>query len=189
MRAALCAVFPRSSGDTAEIEINGSPAVANGRIYFSTSRETFCIGKTEQPVSAVTLPPQPAEEAAGVKVAHLQVVPADVMLDPGESAQFKVRAFDDHGRFLQEVPAQWSLTGPLPPAGVAPQPGQKPPPLQGSISPTGKLTVAKAPPGQFGMVVAKAEGLTGEARVRVVPPYPTMLTSTKFRMAARPAAG
>jgi outer membrane protein assembly factor BamB len=28
-----------------EVEINGSPAVANGRVYFSTSEETYCIGK------------------------------------------------------------------------------------------------------------------------------------------------
>jgi outer membrane protein assembly factor BamB len=172
----ISAQFFRSPpGDTAEIEINGSPAVANGRIYFSTSRETYCIGKTGQPIqpaSGPPLPPQPPEKPAGTRVAHLQVVPADVALDPGESAQFKVRAFDDHGRFLREVPAQWSLAGPLPPEGVVPQPGQKPPPLQGTISPEGKLTVAKAPPGQFGRVVATAEGLMGQARVRVVPTLP-----------------
>jgi hypothetical protein len=110
------------------------------------------------------------------RAAHLQVVPADVVLEPGQSALFKAWAFDDHGRFLREVQAQWLLAGPLPPAGLTAQPGAKPtappPPLQGEINPTGKLTVAKAPPGQFGMVLAKAEGLTGQARVRVVPTLP-----------------
>jgi outer membrane protein assembly factor BamB len=171
----LHAQFFRSPpGDLGETEINGSPAVANGRIYFSTSRETFCIGKNGQPLSAAALSGAPADEPVNrsAKVAHLQVVPADVMLEPGESTQFKVRAFDDHGHFIREVPAQWSLAAPLPPAGVTPPPGAKPPALQGEISSTGKLTVAKAPPGQFGMVVAKTEGLTGQARVRVVPTLP-----------------
>ncbi|HLJ97127.1 MAG TPA: PQQ-binding-like beta-propeller repeat protein [Gemmataceae bacterium] len=169
--------FRGPAGDTAEIEVNGSPAVANGRIYFSTSRETYCIGKKEQPVPASASPQPVTEEPANpnAKPAHLQVLPADVVLEPGQSMQFLVRAFDDHGRFLRDVQAEWSLAGPLPPAGVTPPPGAKPatpPPLQGEISPAGKLTVAKAPPGQFGMVVAKAQGLTGQARVRVVPTLP-----------------
>ena len=169
--------FRSPPGETAEIEINGSPAVANGRIYFSTSRETYCIGKTGQAVSAATLPQPPAEEPANpnAKGAHLQIVPADIVLEPGQSAQLKARTFDDHGRLLREVQAQWSLSGPLPPAGVTPAPGKSAgpaPPLQGEITSAGKLTVAKTPPGQFGMVVAKAEGLTGQARVRVVPTLP-----------------
>jgi outer membrane protein assembly factor BamB len=178
--------FRGPAGDTAEVEVNGSPAVANGRIYFSTSRETFCIGKKEQGPSAAAMSAPLAEEAADpkAKAAHLQVVPADVVLDPGQSTQFKARVFDDRGRFLREVQAQWSLTGPLPPAGVTPTPGAKPapppPPLQGEISPAGKLTVAKTPPGQFGMVEAKAEGLTGLARVRVAPTLPYTLDFEKI---------
>jgi outer membrane protein assembly factor BamB len=180
----LFAQFFRSPpGDTAETEINGSPAIANGRIYFSTSRATYCIGKKNQSHSAVALPPSPTETPADPNAmpSHLQVVPADVMLEPGQSATFKARTYDDHGRFLREVEAQWSLIGPLPPAGVAPQPGAKPsPPLQGEISSSGKLTVAKTPPGQFGMVVAKAAGLTGQARVRVVPTLPYTLNFEKI---------
>jgi len=70
--------FRGPAGDEAVIEINGSPAVANGRIYFSTSRDTYCIGKKEQTHAAATSPRPATDEPANpsTKVAHLQVVPA-----------------------------------------------------------------------------------------------------------------
>jgi hypothetical protein len=78
----------------------------------------------------------------------------------------------------------WSLAGPLPPGfpiGFPPQPKPAkppaaPPPMQGELSAqsgtTTRLTAAKAPPGQFGRVVASLTGLTGYARVRVAPVLP-----------------
>ncbi len=35
--------------------------------------------------------------------AHVQIVPADLVMKPGETAKFKVRLFDDHGRFIREA--------------------------------------------------------------------------------------
>src|SRR5207253_428616 len=73
--------FRGPAGDTAEVEVNGGPAVANGRIYFSTSRDTYCIGKKAPPSSATAAPHEVAEKsaAANAKPAHLQVIPADVV--------------------------------------------------------------------------------------------------------------
>ncbi len=68
--------------------------------------------------------------------AHLQVVPADIVLTSGESATFKVRAFDEHGHFLKEVTGEWSLPVPPVPKGAK----QGPPALKGEIA-AGKLTV------------------------------------------------
>jgi hypothetical protein len=67
------------------------------------------------------------------------------------------------------------MLAPPPVPGAPPPPkGPPPPDLRGSITPEGKLTVDKAVPGQFGGVVAKAAGLTGRARVRVVPTLPIL---------------
>ena len=159
------------SPDGTSIEINGSPAVANGKVYFMTSDEIYCIGKAStspaKPAAGQGLTP-PKPTAAG-KPAHLLVYPADVVLLPGQSTDFKLRAYDATGTFLKEVKAEgWSLPAPPAPPGSS----AAPPPLQGAISADGKLTVAQAPPGQFGTVLAKAEGLTARARVRVVPPIP-----------------
>src|SRR5439155_26301736 len=126
--------------------------------------------------SSDPIPPQPKEESASpnAKPAHLQVVPADVFLEPGETAQFKVQAFDNKGKFLKEVKAQWSLPAPPPPP-TAPKPAPAakapigaPPPLKGEISGEGLLKVDSALPGQFGFVEAKGDGLAARARVRVI---------------------
>ena len=161
-----------------DVEINGSPAVANGRVYFMTNEELYCIGKKDGTSSTVAIATK-AEPRGGEttgKPSHLQVIPADVVVHPGEHVSLKVRLFDDHGNFLHEAKADWKL-GPMlpppPPPGAKPaptgSPGAAPPALQGEITTDGTLTVAKAPPGQFGNVIAAAAGLTGRARVRVVP--------------------
>src|SRR6266478_2745598 len=171
--------FP-SPDRNSDVAINGNAAVANGRVYFSTSFEFFCIGKKNPSKSSDPIPSPPKEEPASpnAKPAHLQVVPADVLLEPGETAQFKVRAFDDKGKFLKEVQAQWSLPAPPPPPTASkPAPGAKgpaagPPPLKGEISAEGLLKVDSALPGQFGFVEAKADGLAARARVRVISHLP-----------------
>lgn len=149
-----------------DVELNGSPAVANGRVYFSTAEEMLCIGTKDGVAVQVdeSLPPAPKLG----KITHLQVVPAEIALYPGQSAAFKVRGFDANGNFVSDVKAEWSLPAPAPPPGVK----ANPPALKGEISPAGKLTVDAKMPNQGSIVVAKAEGLTGKARVRVVPTLP-----------------
>src|SRR5207248_1999362 len=92
----LYAQFFRSPDGMTVVELNGSPAVANGRIYFSTRDETYCIGKKNWNGQVGAIPPMPAEAATdpSAKPAHLQVVPADVVLCPGESVTFKANLFD-----------------------------------------------------------------------------------------------
>ncbi len=167
------------------VEIHSSPAIVNGRIYFTTTEETFCLGKPGHKAKADKARPTPQEKPLpkGAKATHLQVFPADVTLKPGESVELKVRAFDDHGRLIGEVEAEWRTAGPRPPvfpvgAKAPPPPKVKLPPraLAGELSVIKgkgtKLTIAKAPAGQFGQVVASFGGLTGSVRVRVAPTLP-----------------
>jgi outer membrane protein assembly factor BamB len=164
----------------ADVELNGSPAVANGRVYLTTSDEIFCIGRKDAK-------PAPEPEIAGPAPspgkgpAHLQVIPADVVLHSGESATFKARAFDENGDFLKEVTAEWSL--PVPP--VPPGAKQGPPALKGEIA-SGKLTVDLKMAAQQGYVLAKADGLTGRARVRVAPRLPYVQDFSKIPDGAVP---
>jgi outer membrane protein assembly factor BamB len=168
----------QSFGDA---EINGSPSVANGHVYFMTANEFYCLGKRDHQASVVKIPevPKEAPVASGEKPAVLQVFPGEVDLAPGESVQLKARAFDSKGRPLGEVKVDWSLAGVRSPEGVPPPPANAPaaPPLQAELEPktgsaTAKLTVAKTPPGQYGRVIAKLGDLTGQAAVRVVPMPP-----------------
>ncbi|HEX4591487.1 MAG TPA: PQQ-binding-like beta-propeller repeat protein, partial [Gemmataceae bacterium] len=163
--------FPSQTG---LVEINGTPAAAEGKLYFGTRDDLYCLFKRGAYASrrrvetaprlgaAVNPPPEPTPGPP----AHAQVVPAEVTLPPGGSTTFKVRLFDKDGNFVSESPAEWSL--PLPPKTPT---GAQPPALKGEIK-DGKLTVAKELPGQQGYVDAKANGLTARARVRVAPQLP-----------------
>ncbi|MBI4606742.1 MAG: PQQ-binding-like beta-propeller repeat protein [Planctomycetes bacterium] len=154
--ATLCeVVFPSTDGTV--IEVNGSAAVANGRVYFATRDETYCIGLKGRSGSRGAMPAAPAEDPPGTAEApaHLQVTPADVVLAPGSSAVFTARLFDSRGRFLRAAQAAWSPKG-----------------LKGLVSEAGKLVIAPDAGFGAGTLEARAEGLAGEARVRVVPAIP-----------------
>jgi outer membrane protein assembly factor BamB len=156
-------------------EFDGAPAIASGRVFFSTNDATYCIGKMELTVGEKDAVLKLSAEASKGEPAHLQVVPADVTLAPGASRTFKARVFDRNGRFLREVEAEWSLGPMLAPEkteGLPPPPTINPPKLRGELTSDGKLTLPKDLQGQFGTVVAKANGLTGRARVRQVPKLP-----------------
>jgi outer membrane protein assembly factor BamB len=183
--------FFRKKAGGHDVEINGSPAVANGRIYFMTTEDLYCIGKKdaggEGKAAAAAAADGESAEGEG-EPAHLQVVPADVALHPGESVELKARAFDVKGRPLGDAKVEWSLAGMRPPVPYTPAPPPPPgtptppppPALQGRLSETSgaatTLTVntpqEKAPPAQFGRVVAKLGQLTADVRVRVAPTLP-----------------
>lgn len=157
--------FPSPDGFT-DVEINGSAAVANGRVYFSTSEETYCIG-SKQAVKTVRPPTLPTNMGSA-PITHLQVVPADVAVYPGETVSFTVRGYDAHGNLIGEQTVDdWSL--PTPP--VPPGAKQGPPALKGKIA-GGKLTVDAKVPSQAGYAMASSGKLKAMARVRVVPRVP-----------------
>ena len=168
-----------------EFMIFGSVAIANGRVYVPTAQGVFCIGPKDVKVSEDPLPEPPKESADGDrKPTVLQVVPADIVLKPGEKRQFSVRLFDALGRWSMPAgklpPIDWSigqLTLPPPPRPASqPATAPAPPPtlvgnLKGAVAPDGAFT-AEAGPHQGGGVFAKSGDLTGFTRVRVIPPLP-----------------
>jgi outer membrane protein assembly factor BamB len=159
--------FFSSADGISEVEINGSPAVANGRVYFSTSEETYCIGRKE-PTRGNGVQRTTERVKGRGPIEHLQVLPAEALAHPGEVVKFRVRGFDINGNLVEEVKAEeWSLPTPALPLGAK----QPPPPLDGTIK-DGVLTVSQKKSSQQGYVVAKLGKLTGKARVRVAPTLP-----------------
>ncbi|HVG34560.1 MAG TPA: PQQ-binding-like beta-propeller repeat protein [Pyrinomonadaceae bacterium] len=136
--------------------IIGSVAVANGRIYLVTDSALYCIGKKSNAQATPSNTATTVERApAGASIAHVQVIPTELILKPGESASFRVRLFDDHGRLIREEEnAAWSLEG-----------------LRGEVS-KGKFNTSSEAIAQAGLVKATVGQTTGAARVRVVPPLP-----------------
>jgi hypothetical protein len=98
--------------------------------------------------------PEPSPAPSTGPVAHVQVVPAELLLKPGESVQFHARLFDAQGRFIREDKAAWSLEQ-----------------LAGTIE-DGKFNAASDAKPQAGQVKATVGGIAGTARLRVIPPLP-----------------
>ena len=123
-------------------EIYGSPAVAYGRVYFTTEEGLYCLGDKNAKFPKVA-------------PAHIQVVPAEASTIGAEPIQFRARAFDDKGEFLRVINAEWSLNG-----------------LKGEIDQNGGFTPDKNSNGQAGTISAKVGELQATARVRVIPQLP-----------------
>ncbi|HEV3468974.1 MAG TPA: PQQ-binding-like beta-propeller repeat protein [Pyrinomonadaceae bacterium] len=137
--------------------IIASVAVSDGRVFLVTDSNLYCIGRKK--VDRGAGPPArtvATSHAAGAAApTHVQVVPADVLLRPGESVRFRVRLFDERGNFLREEKgAAWSLDK-----------------LNGKAE-AGQFTAASDAVVQTGEVRAAVGGVVGAARVRVVPPLP-----------------
>jgi outer membrane protein assembly factor BamB len=136
-------------------QIIASVAVSRGRIYLVSTKHVYAIGKKAKS-PALPLQKYVNENApANAAVAHVQVVPADLVIKPGEAAKFKVRSFDDHGRFIrEEANATWALEG-----------------LKGNAA-NNQFTPAAETGAQAGVVKATVGSVTGSALVRVIPALP-----------------
>jgi len=134
--------------------IIASAAVANGRVFVVSDSALYAIGK-----KAATSSSQNSTSASGSNVSsnpatHVQVVPTELILKPGDKASFRVRLFDAQGNFIREEPAaQWSLEQ-----------------LQGTIA-NGQFT-AGGDTAHGGLVKATVNGISGTASVRIFPPLP-----------------
>jgi hypothetical protein len=98
----------------------------------------------------------------------VQVVPTEVILTSGQTATFHARLFDEHGEFLREEKAEWSLNG-----------------LKGAMD-DGRYSTAVDQAGEAGLIKATVGGISGEARVRVVPPLPWSETFDSYAVGAAP---
>jgi outer membrane protein assembly factor BamB len=135
-------------------QIIGGVAISRGRIYLVSTKNIYAIGKKKNP-ALPPAPEKPDNAPAGAAVAHVQVFPAELVMKPGETKSFKIRLFDDRGRFIrEEASAQWSLDG-----------------LKGEAA-GNKFTAAADSRLQGGQLKATVGGVTGFARIRIIPAPP-----------------
>src|SRR5690606_38536505 len=97
------------NADGSATQINGSPAIANGRIFFPTDNMLYCIAMADgKSMPAVTIPGPVENAPSGAAPAYLQVSPGEVALRPGAQQHFSARLFDAQGRFIREAEAEWT---------------------------------------------------------------------------------
>lgn len=136
-------------------EILSSPAICNGRIYLTTLNAIYCIGNESAQVAADPVPPAAPQTPAGANdaVAHIQVVPVEALLNPGDSVAYRVEAFNANGQSLGTREAELALEG------------------DGALA-NGTYTAPSDGVHRVVKVTAKLGELTSTARARVVPPLP-----------------
>jgi outer membrane protein assembly factor BamB len=132
--------------------IIASAAVSDGRVYFVSDTNLYCIGKK---TARVTSAAPNADPIVTGPATYVQVVPTELILRPGETAAFRVRMFDEKGHFLgEEKGATWSLDQ-----------------LKGTVA-NGQFVASTDSVLQAGLVKATVGNISGTASVRVFPPLP-----------------
>jgi len=151
-----CEILDEDELGTAALpdKVIASVAISNGRVFLVTESNMYAIGKKSKSPNGATAPvegiPNPNRPAT-----HVQVVPTELILKPGDKVNFRVRLFDEQGKFIREEPsATWALDQ-----------------LKGDVA-NGQLTVSSDAIAQTGLVKATVGGVTGSASVRVFPPLP-----------------
>jgi len=169
--------IPAGPGGTL-VEVNSSPAVANGRMFFADTDSIYCVGMSREKPRETPKTPDPTAVSMPPKgpATYALVTPGDITVNPGASFKLAVRLYDTHGQFLGERNADsWTLpVGPPPPnspPGAAPIPA-----LLAAVTPGGDVTVSTSMAAQSGDVQATinvdGKALKAMGRVRVAPVLP-----------------
>ena len=134
----------------------GSPIVSHGRLYIPTTENLYCVADQNTASESVPTSPVATEDPtpADSEASYLQIVPAESLIRPGEKITFRARLFDARGRFLRQVPADFTVEGPA------------------EIDADGLFVAQDTSGHQASVIHGKVGELTGTARVRVVPDLP-----------------
>ena len=137
---------------------DASPIVSHGRIYLNTSGGLYCLeDKTkDHGVTATGAPVAEAPVADDTAPAHLQLVPADALLRPGETRQYKVRLYNAAGQLVEAdlADVQFAVD------------------KDATIDGAGMLQAAADAGHGASYVTATLGDLSGRARIRIVPALP-----------------
>jgi hypothetical protein len=138
-------------------EIFGSLVISNGRLYLPTNKALYCIGVPKPQVAAdLKLPPVPTEPAlTDTQIAHIQLCPVEMLVQPGQKAKLQVRGYNALGQYIRLVPeATIGVDG------------------TGSVSEDQIYLAGETPIGSGVKLEASLGELKSTARARVIPPLP-----------------
>jgi outer membrane protein assembly factor BamB len=155
----------------------GVPTVYNGKVYMQTSKKFYCFGKRGNNPGVAAQAPE-KWPAPGVAT-QLQIIPAEVLLHPGQSASFRVRKLDANGLMVEELKdlkeVKW--TSYIPPTARVRST------LDGAFDSSGRLVAGKNPAPSAGAFEASLGNLKGYLRGRVLPGLPIQQDFEAFTLA------
>jgi outer membrane protein assembly factor BamB len=145
----------------------GSPTAYNGKIYVQTSKKLYCFGaRGNNPGLAATASVQPPPHPG--PATQLQVIPAEVLLRPGQTVSFRVRTLDANGLTVEELKDLKAVkfTHYIPPTAKVRAS------MKAEFVDGGQLVAATDPAPSAGAFEAQYQGLKGYFRGRVLPGLP-----------------
>ncbi|MDB6026674.1 MAG: afsK 2 [Verrucomicrobiales bacterium] len=157
---------------TLEGRCYGTPTAYGGKIYMQTTKKLYCWGSKDsapknEDSGAV------ASSISGAPATQLQIIPAELLLQPGESVSFHIRSLDKNGLTVEQnidsKKVKW--------ASFIPPTAKVKATMKASFDENGKLTAApdKVPSaGAFEATFTTADGkeIKGYIRGRVLPGLP-----------------
>jgi outer membrane protein assembly factor BamB len=134
-----------------------SPVISHGRLYIQTTGALYCFedkskehGSTERPETE-----KEADVASDPKPAQVQIIPAEVLMKPGEKQQFQVRYFNSRGQLLKDGPeVTYTVEGPA------------------TINAEGELKADDKAAHAAAYVTASAGDMKSRSRIRIIPDLP-----------------
>jgi outer membrane protein assembly factor BamB len=157
---------------------NGAPAIANGRVYVTTTRRLYAFGAVR---AAEPTPVAKVDEGAPGPATQLRVRPVEVLLRPGESVRLTADVLDAQGRLIKQVPVEAAEKFVPPTAKVKSE-------MDASFV-GGALVAAPTASLSAGAWKVKAAGLEGVVRGRTVVGVPFAEDFDGLTLTDRDAAG
>ena len=148
-------------------ECHASPICSHGRIYLNTTGGLYCLEDKSKTHGVIASTAVAAESAVAddQQATHVQLVPADALLRPGQTQQYKVRLFNQQGQLLKQLDSgvEFAVQG------------------GGAIDASGKYQAASALTHSATVVTARVGNLEGKARARIVPDLPWKFTFDELK--------
>ncbi len=155
----------------------GSPIGYNGKVYMQTEKKLYCFGKKGNNPGLAANPEAEKWPAPGEKK-KLQIVPYEVLVAPGDTHAFKVRALDANGFTVDDnvdpKSVKWATF--IPPTALV-----KVTP-KGSFNADGQLVADAENSPSAGQFEAVLGDLKGYIKVRVLPGLPLTQDFEKFEL-------
>lgn len=150
----------------------GAPSAWNGKVYVHSTERLYCFGKKGNNPGLPKLAAEETYPKPGPTVA-LQILPSEVMLRPGEKAQFTVRGIDANGfptQVFDSAKVKWEKFVP-PTARVRSE-------IDGTFNAQGELVAGNTL--SAGSIRATIDGFSGTMRGRVLPALPIKVDFESF---------
>ena len=158
----------------------GTPTAYNGHIYMQTTKKIYCFGNSA-PASAdhQTADAAPQDKWPEAGPAHeLQVRPSELLLQPGDTASFHVRALDANGLPVKEIDDPKSIHW----ASFIPPTAKVKAAMKASFNDDGQLVAAPDKVLSAGAFQASSDDLKGYIRGRILPGLPIMQDFESFNL-------